>query len=194
MRPEAHARTGVKGAMQRAGWIAILVLCAPMMGCATVAQSPPAATPSVASVGTPSLAEARAGIEEGNRRNRDAFLAKDIKAVMALRTDDFHSIAPDGKLLDRAAMEAYSGGVLNGVERWIGLSFEIESLTLNGLEADAITRQHAVRMALRNDNKVHHVETWVTQRERWRLTPQGWKLAKVDEIRDQKRLVDGEPG
>ena len=54
--------------------------------------------------------------------------------------------------------------------------------------------QHLVRMSLRNDNKVHRVETWVTQRERWRLTPDGWKLAKVDDIRDQKRLVDGKPG
>lgn len=142
----------------------------------------------------PSFAEARRGVEEGYRRNRAALLAKDIKAVMLLRTDDFHSIAPDGKLLDRAAMERYTGGFLNGVDRWIGLSFDIESLTLDGQEADAITRQHAVRMQLRNDNKVHHVETWVTQRERWRWTLDGWKLAKVDDIRDQKRLVDGQPG
>src|SRR5206468_12208196 len=101
---------------------------------------------------------------------------------------------PDGKHLDRAMMEAYTGGFLNGVERWIHLSFKIKSLTLNGLEADAITRQHAVRMQLRSDNKVHHVETWVTQRERWRLTSEGWKLAMVDSVRDQKRLVDGRPG
>jgi ketosteroid isomerase-like protein len=140
------------------------------------------------------LAEARRGIEEGYRRNRAALLAKDMIAVMALRTDDFHAIGPDGKRLDRAAMEQYTSGFLNGIERWILLSFEIESLTLDGLEADAITRQHAVRMALRSDSKVHHVETWVTQRERWRLTPDGWKLAQVDEIRDQRRLVDGQAG
>lgn len=142
----------------------------------------------------PTLAQARAGIEEGYRRNRAALLAKDMTAVMALRTDDFHSIAPDGKLLDRETMRGYTGNFLNGVDRWIDLSFEVESLTLNGTEADAITRQHAVRMQLRNDNKVHHVETWVTQRERWRLTGDGWKLAKVDDIKDQKRLVDGQPG
>ena len=165
-----------------------------MLGCAPVTHPHPAVTASTTSTGSPRLAQAKRGIKEGYRRNREALLAKDMKAVMALRTDDFHSIAPDGKRLDRAAMEAYTGGFLNGVERWIDLSFKIESLTLNGLEADAITRQHAVRMSLRNDNKVHHVETWVTQRERWRLTPDGWKLAKVDDIRDQKRLVDGQPG
>lgn len=140
------------------------------------------------------MADARRGIMEGYRRNRAAFLAKDVKAVMALRTDDFHAIGPDGKLLDRAAMEAYTSGFVNGIERWIENSFDIESLTLDSLEADAIRRHHLVRMQLRSDDKVHHVETWVTQRERWRLTPDGWKLAKVDDVRDQKRLVDGKPG
>jgi hypothetical protein len=139
----------------------------------------------------PALAEARRGIVEANRRNRAAFLAKDLDALMALRTEDFHSITPDGKLHDRAAMKTYIEGFLNGVDHWISISFDVDSLTLEGIEADAITRQHVVRMALRNDNQVHHVETWVTQRERWRQTSDGWKLAKVDAIRDQKRRVDG---
>ena len=180
--------------MNRALMISVLVLCAPLLSCAAGTHPQPAVTSSTTAAASPSLAEARLGIRQGYRRNRAALLAKDITAVMALRTDDFHSIAPDGKLLDRAAMEAYTGGFLNGVERWIHLSFKIESLTLDGLEADTITRQHAVRMQLRNANKVHRVETWVTQRERWRLTPEGWKLAMVDDIKDQKRLVDGQPG
>ena len=33
----------------------------------------------------------------------------------------------------------------------------------------------------------------VGQRERWRWSPEGWKLAMVDGVRDQKRLVDGKP-
>lgn len=173
--------------------ISALVVCATLPGFAAASGIRPAVKSGGAARHLPSLTEARRGIEEGYRRNREASLARDIKAMMALRTDDFHAIAPDGKRLDRAAMEAYTGNFLNGVERWIELSFEIDSLTLHGMEADAITRQHAVRMHLRSDNKVHHVETWVTQRERWRLTPDGWKLAKVDAIRDQKRLVDGKP-
>jgi hypothetical protein len=113
----------------------------------------------------PTLKEARRGIEEGYRRNRKAFLAKDVKPIMALRTDDFSTIGPDGKLVDRAGMETYTVGLLHGIQRWIEIDF-----------------------------KVHRVETWATQRERWRLTPDGWKLAKVDQVRDQKRLVDGAPG
>ena len=148
------------------------------------------ATPAVAS----DEARVRAELEQAYRRNEAAMLAKDLAAVMALRTEDFYSVTPDGLTHDRAAMEQYSRNFLAGVERWISISEEIESLTLDGDEAAAIVRQHAVRMQLRNDGKVHRVETWVTQRETWRRTPQGWKLAKVDQIRDQRRLVDGQPG
>jgi len=143
---------------------------------------------------SPTLSEARRGIEEGYRRNREAFLAKDVKAIMALRTDDFHTIGPDGKQSDRAGMEAYTTGFLNGIRRWIEIDFKVDSVALDGREADVIMRQHLVRMALRPDNQVHRVETWATQRERWRLTSEGWKLAKVDQVHDQKRLVDGKSG
>jgi hypothetical protein len=143
------------------------------------------------------VSEARKGIEEGYRRNREAFLAKDVKAIMALRTEDFHTVGPDGTPKDRAAMEAYTVGLLNGIDRWIEMEFVVDSLSLDSkkrpLEVDAIMRQHLVRMALRPDQKVHHVETWATQRERWRWTPEGWKLAIVDNVRDQRRLVDGKP-
>ena len=143
------------------------------------------------------MATVREGIERGYARNREAFLAKDVKAIMALRTEDFYTIGPDGQRKDRAAMETYTVGFLNGIDRWIEIEFVIDSLSLNLLpdpsEADAIMRQHLVRMALRPDQKVHRVETWATQRERWRWSPDGWKLAMVDNVHDQKRLVDGQP-
>lgn len=146
---------------------------------------------------TITLAEARKGIEEGYHRNREAFLAKDVKAVMALRTADFRATSPDGRTLDRIAMENYTVGLLNGIDRWIEIDFAIDSLSLEyqygRLSADVIMRQHLVRMALRPDQKMHHVETWATQNERWRWSPDGWRLAKVDNVRDQKRLVDGKP-
>ena len=57
-----------------------------------------------------------------------------------------------------------------------------------GQEAISGTVQHADRMARRSDGLLHHVETWVTQREIWRRTPAGWKLYRVDSIRDQVGL------
>ena len=48
--------------------------------------------------------------------------------------------------------------------------------------------------ALVASGNMHHVETWVTQREIWRRTVVGWKLYRVDSIHDQRRLIDGRPG
>ena len=123
-----------------------------------------------------------------------AFFAKDLDAIMALRTDDFHTVTPDGLTHDRAEMRLMTQALLNGIDKWISTTFDIDSLTLEGDLARAIVRQHADRIALRADGQLHHVETWVTQRETWRKTPDGWKLYRVDSLRDQRRLVDGKPG
>jgi ketosteroid isomerase-like protein len=180
----------MRPSLKRAGLNSLAIswlLALGLLGCASGAKH-------VAVSGdSPTLAEARRGIEEGYRRNRAAFLAKDVKAVMALRTEDFYAIGPDGTRRDRDAMETYTVGLLNGIKRWITIEFVIDSLALDVREADATLKQHLIRMALRPDQKVHRVETWATQRERWRWTAEGWKLARVDQVRDQKRLVDGRP-
>jgi hypothetical protein len=113
---------------------------------------------------------------------------------MALRTEDFHSVTPDSVVHDRAEMELRTRGFLEGIDRWISQTNEIDSLEVSGDLARAVVHQHLVRMARRNDGLVHHVETWVTQHETWRRTPDGWKLYRVDSIRDQRRLIDGQPG
>jgi ketosteroid isomerase-like protein len=141
----------------------------------------------------PDLATVRRELEQRYEENTRAFLARDLAAIMALRTEDFHAIGPDGVTQDRAAMEARTQGLLNGIDRWIELTVRIDSLELEGDLAHVTASQHLVRMALRPDGLVHHVETWATQRESWRRTPQGWKLWRVDQVRDQRRLVDGQP-
>jgi ketosteroid isomerase-like protein len=154
----------------------------------------PSAPPSSQPAGTAGTSAVRHELEQWYDENKRAFLAKDVDAIMALRTEDFHTVAPDGTVRDRAEMEHYTRGLLNGIDRWISQSFEIDSLEVSGDLARAIVRQHLDRMARRSDGLVHHVETWVTQRETWRRTPDGWKLYRVDSVRDQRRLIDGQPG
>jgi ketosteroid isomerase-like protein len=133
----------------------------------------------------------RQELERRYELNRQAFLKEDVDAIMALRTDDFHTVGPDNQLRDRAAMRRYTEGLLNGITRWNDLTTEIDSLEIVGNEARVTMRQHLDRMALRPDGKLHHVETWATQREIWIRTPAGWKLRRVDSVSDQRRLVDG---
>ena len=128
------------------------------------------------------------------QQNASAFERYDLEAIMALRAADFRTITPDGVTRDRAAMRLYTEGLLHGIRKWNLLTFAIDSLRVAADTAFASVTQHLDRMALRPDNAVHHVETWVTQRETWIRTRGEWLLWRVDQLRDQRRLIDGQPG
>ena len=137
--------------------------------------------------------DARGELERAYAANRQAFLDKNVDAIMALRAPDFHTVNADGTQRDREAMRQYTIGLLNGITKWIELTTTIDSLEVQNDQAVVTMRQHLDRMALREDGKVHHIETWATQREIWKRTPEGWKLWQVDQVRDQRRLIDGKP-
>ena len=152
------------------------------------------AVPFACAAGQSNVAEVRRELEKLYKENVDAFGRWDVAGVMALRAPDFHSITPDGKTQDRAAMENYTIGIMNGIKKWNSASFVIDSLDVHGDTAFATVAQHIDRMALRPDNQVHRVETWVTQRETWVKHGSRWLMWRVDQLRNQRRLVDGKPG
>jgi len=147
------------------------------------AQSSPAGT----------TARVRAELEKAYQENTAAFKRWDLAAVMALRAPDFHTVTSDGATQDRQAMEQYITGIMNGIKKWNKIDFTIDSLDVRGDTAFATVSQHVDRMALRPDNAVHHVETWVTQRETWVKHDARWLMWRVDQLRNQRRLVDGKP-
>jgi ketosteroid isomerase-like protein len=140
------------------------------------------------------VADVRAELVRLYEVNAEAYKRGDLAAVMQLRAPDFHALTPDGLRRDRAAMEQYFQGVMNGVQKWNSLAFTIDSVHVVGDTACAIVSQHLDRMALRPDNQVHHVETWVTQRESWVQLGGAWRMWRVDQLRNQRRVVDGKPG
>jgi ketosteroid isomerase-like protein len=164
----------------------ILVIPALLAGCAAASGGQGAPPDRVA--------ETRAQLEQWYAENIEAFRRWDLPGIMSLRAPDFHTVTPDGLRRDRAAMERYTEGLLNGIKKWNTLTFTIDSLRVLGDTAVAIVSQHVDRMALRPDNQVHHVQTWVTQRETWIRSGTRWLLWRVDQLRDQRRLVDGRSG
>jgi len=140
------------------------------------------------------VARVRAELDRRYAQNTEAFMRGDLRALMALRAPDFHTIAANGAIQDRAAMENYMQGIINGVRKWNQVTFVIDSLRLVGDTAIATIWQFVDRMALRPDNQVHHVQTWVTQRETWVRQNSDWLLWRVDQLKNQRRLVDGRPG
>jgi len=158
-----------------------LIFCAPLVA---------------ASQGTavPTMSDVRAELVRLYEMNNEAYKRGDLAAVMRLRAPDFHSLTPDGQRRDRAAMEEYVQGFMNGIRKWNSMTLTIDSLHVVGDTAFAIVSQHLDRTALRPDNQAHHVETWVTQRETWVRHSGAWLMWRVDQLRNQRRLVDGKPG
>ncbi|HEY5883793.1 MAG TPA: nuclear transport factor 2 family protein [Pyrinomonadaceae bacterium] len=135
----------------------------------------------------------RKAIEEWYDRNIAAFNAKDVAAIMNLRTDDFHTITPDGKVNTRADMEARTRVFVGRIDHFISQSFKIGTIEVEGDLASAYITQRTVRMQRFPDGTLHKVEAGAVQRETWRKTAAGWKLYKVDDIRDDGLLVDDKP-
>jgi len=164
----------------------IVLLPTLLVGCASASANHRGATDRTT--------ETRAELEQWYAENSKAFQRWDLEGIMALKAPDFHSITPDGVTQDRAGVERYTEGLLHGVKKWNAVTFSIDSLRVFGDTAFAIVSQHLDRMALRPDNQVHHVETWVTQRETFIRSGTRWLLWRVDQLRNQRRLVDGQPG
>ncbi|HEX8064545.1 MAG TPA: nuclear transport factor 2 family protein [Allosphingosinicella sp.] len=156
-------------------------------GSATASQ---AARPGAAAASDAAL---RRALGSAYARNRAALLARDAAAVIALRTADFEVVTPDGARHGAAEMAEFSRNLLANVERWEALSFDIESVVRRGDEAAAEIRQHSIRLMRRPTGKVERVENWVVQRETWVKTSAGWRMRRVDNIRDQRVLIDGVP-
>ena len=135
----------------------------------------------------------RKAIEDWYARNVEAFKAKDVAAIMALRTDDFHTLTPDGRVNTRAGMEAYTQGFLGRIDHFISQDFQIGTIDVQGDLASADVTQKTVRMQRFPDGTLHKVEANVVQRETWKRTTDGWKMYRVDNIRDGNLLVDDKP-
>jgi ketosteroid isomerase-like protein len=135
----------------------------------------------------------RKAIEEWYTRNMEAFKAKDVAAIMALRTDDFHTITPDATVNTRADMEARTKILLERIDHFISQDNQLGTIEVEGNLASADITQRTVRMQRFPDGTLHKVEAAAIQRETWKKTGEGWKLYRVDNIRDGALLVDDKP-
>jgi hypothetical protein len=136
--------------------------------------------------------EVRKELEAQYKRLAEAHDRQDLKAIVALKTPDFHAIFPDGKVGDSKVMEQYSKQFLESNQPPYNIRVTIQKLTVseNKLIAVAEVFQEATRYR-ELAGKRRKVDTSVAQRETWAKTADGWKLKSVDNVRDQKRFVDG---
>ncbi|HKQ52046.1 MAG TPA: nuclear transport factor 2 family protein [Pyrinomonadaceae bacterium] len=136
--------------------------------------------------------EVRRELEAQYKRLAEAHDRRDLKAIVALKTADFHAIFPDGRVGDSKVMEQYSRQFLESNQPPYNIRVTIQKLTVseNKLIAVAEVLQELSRYR-ELAGKRRKVDTSVMQRETWAKTNEGWKLKCVDNVRDQKRFVDG---
>jgi ketosteroid isomerase-like protein len=135
----------------------------------------------------------RKALEAWYARNVEAFNAKNVTAIMALRTEDFHTVTPDGKVNTRADMETRTKQFLDRIDYFLSQDIQIGTIEVEGDLSSADIAQATVRMQRFADGTLHKVESRVVQRETWKKTGEGWKLYRVDNIRDGDLLVDDKP-
>ena len=128
----------------------------------------------------------RREIENAYKELARAVETKNFEAFQALRTADFATIPPEGAPSPPARMADRARGMLAGIQPPITTTNDILELTTRGDEAIATVRQKFSRQVI-VDGQLRSRYTEVTQRETWRKTGEGWKLAFVDEVRDQVR-------
>jgi hypothetical protein len=121
-----------------------------------------------------------------------AMDSRDLSKILSFRTDDFHSIGPDGRVLDNIMMKEYSQQFITKNLPPYNTKITILNLRLsyNKIVAVADVFQEATRKR-ELAGKLREVKTSVLQTETWIYVKNEWKLKLVDNVHDQKRYVDG---
>jgi ketosteroid isomerase-like protein len=146
--------------------------------------------PEPASASQLSEAQARRLLEQAYAEQRRALLAKDAEMVLRLRTPDFEAILPDGRIVAAEQQAAASRDLLANVAEWLHLTNDLGEIRVNGNELAVEVTQHTARRQMR-DGVMRRIENWVVQTETWVRTPEGLRLRRVENIRDQCVLFDG---
>jgi len=137
-------------------------------------------------------ATVRRELEVQYRKLSQAHDRRDLSAIVALKTGDFHAIFPDGRVGDAMTMKQYSKQFLETNQPPYNVRVTIRTLAVSEHKLIAVVEvlQEASRYR-ELAGKRCRVDTSVVQRETWAKTASGWKLKSVDDVRDQKRFVDG---
>ena len=134
----------------------------------------------------------RRELEAQYRKLAEAHDRKDLKAVLALKTPDFHAIFPDGRIGDSQLMEQYSRDFLARNQPPFNLRFTIRTLIVSPNELIAVAEVFQELTRFQDlAGKRRKVETSVVQRETWAKSADGWRLKSVDNVHDQTKTVDG---
>jgi len=124
----------------------------------------------------------------------DAVKKMDTTTYMGYFTNDFSMRSPDGRVHDRAEMEKYQRINAQTTKKVNAYSATIEAIT-HPADADfaviILQKYDRDQAPLDAPNQPHRIQTSAVQREIWRSTPQGPRIAGIEEILVAPVLIDG---
>lgn len=136
----------------------------------------------------------RKELEAGSAKVAEAYKKKDIKMFMEGGHPDFSLTLLNGKTVTREQGEAAVKRNMDRIKSVNYLKIEIGDITVTGNTAIVVTTQHFSRVIAGPDGKEHTVVTSGTvHRETWVKTATGWKCKHIQETKQGKEIVDGEP-
>lgn len=120
----------------------------------------------------------------------EAMRKKDVEALFALYTPDFHAVMPTGEVWTRERSLEYQRAGLAQVRETHHISNTILRLAVCGEKATATVLQAWYRTQMMA-GKLRRVETNAVQDEHWARMPDGWKRGNIDEVKNGPAFVDG---
>ena len=123
-------------------------------------------------------------------RLAEAMRKKDVDALFALYTPDFHAVTNTGEVWTRERSLAYQRNGLTQVKETTHVSNTILRLTSCGDEATATVLQQWYRTQMMAD-KPRRVETNAVQDEKWVKMRDGWKRGDIFEVKNGAAFVEG---
>jgi len=123
-------------------------------------------------------------------RLAEAMRARDVDALFALYTPDYHVVMSGGEVWSRERSLEYQRNGLARVRETHHISNTIIHLVVCGDRATATVLQQWYRTQMMGDTP-RRVETNAVQDEIWVRTRDGWKRGDIKEIRNGASFVDG---
>ena len=151
---------------------------------------PPASCASTPPRDSASTAQARSEIRAQYAKLADAMRRKDLDALFALYTPDFHAITPKGEVWSRERSLAYQRNGMAQVQTTHHVSNTIVGFVVCGDSATATVLQYWNRTQMMA-GKLRHVDTHAVQDEQWVRTPAGWRRGNIFNVRNGPAFVDG---
>lgn len=167
----------------------IAVLLATVCGALpALGQTPPGS--SCTDVATDSTNPVLRAIDAQYAKLANAMRTRDVDALFALYTPDYHVVMAGGEVWSRERSLAYQRSAMARVRETHHIGNTILHLVVCGDRATATVLQQWYRTQVMGDTP-RRVETNAVQDEVWIRTSGGWKRGDIREIRNGASFVDG---